>query len=176
MEPADKPSVGWAPAVATAEAAPAGALVETGGDVQAGKLVKTAKPGKVRKADKKSSRAGKGRTVIEYLPDADEIERSPVPRFAQVTLHLLLLCFASFAVWASVSQLDPVPMEAENINVPLDPPALGRWILLISTFPFFGDLASVKRLRRSDQDAKSTTPNNCFLCLTTVSGSATATG
>ena len=119
MEPADKPSVGSAPAVATAEAAPAGALVETGGDVQAGKLVKTAKPGKVRKADKKSSRGGKGRTVIEYLPDADEIERSPVPRFAQVTLHLLLLCFASFAVWASVSQLDQVVVAQGRLVNPL---------------------------------------------------------
>ena len=50
----------------------------------------------------------KGKTVVEYLPDADEIERSPVPRFAQVTLQVLVISLASFALWASMSQLDQV--------------------------------------------------------------------
>jgi len=54
-------------------------------------------------------RKGKSaKTAIEYLPDADEIERSPVPRMAQVTMHILLLAFVSFGIWASVSQLDQV--------------------------------------------------------------------
>ncbi len=53
-------------------------------------------------------KAANGKTVIEYLPDADEIERSPVPPFAQITMHVLLAAFASFAVWACVSQLDQV--------------------------------------------------------------------
>ena len=53
-------------------------------------------------------KTAKGKTVIEYLPDADEIERSPVPRFAQITMHVLLLAFASFALWATFSEVDLV--------------------------------------------------------------------
>ena len=48
------------------------------------------------------------KAAIEYLPDADEIERSPIPKLAQGALHLLLFAFASFVVWASVSELDMV--------------------------------------------------------------------
>lgn len=61
----------------------------------------------------------KGKTVIEYLPDADEIERSPVPAFAQITMHVLLLSFASFALWASVSQLDQVVVAQGRLVNPL---------------------------------------------------------
>jgi HlyD family secretion protein len=68
---------------------------------------------------KKAGKGPKGKTVIEYLPDADEIERSPVPRFAQVTMHVLLLSFAAFAVWASVSQLDQVVTAQGRLVNPL---------------------------------------------------------
>ncbi len=64
-------------------------------------------------------KAPKGKTVIEYLPDADEIERSPVPRFAQVTMHVLLAAFASFGVWACVSQLDQVVVAQGRLVNPL---------------------------------------------------------
>ncbi len=67
----------------------------------------------------KGRSAAKGKTVIEYLPDADEIERSPVPRFAQVTMHVLLLAFASFGVWACVSQLDQVVVAQGRLVNPL---------------------------------------------------------
>ena len=50
----------------------------------------------------------KGKTVIEYLPDADEIERSPVPRLAQITMHVLLTALVSFIAWSAFSQLDEV--------------------------------------------------------------------
>jgi hemolysin D len=50
----------------------------------------------------------KGLTVIEYLPDADEIERSPVPRYAQVTMHALLTLFGLALLWAAVSKIDQV--------------------------------------------------------------------
>jgi hemolysin D len=69
------------------------------------------KPGK--------GKSSRGKTVIEYLPDADEIERSPVPPFAQVTLHVLLLCFASFALWASLSQLDKVVVAQGRLVNPV---------------------------------------------------------
>src|SRR6185369_1696246 len=38
----------------------------------------------VKKARRAWFGAAKGKTIVEYLPDADEIERSPVPRYAQV--------------------------------------------------------------------------------------------
>lgn len=63
--------------------------------------------------------AGASKTVIEYLPDADEIERSPVPRFAQVTLHVLLLAFVSFMVWASVSKVDQVVVAQGRLVNPM---------------------------------------------------------
>jgi hemolysin D len=63
--------------------------------------------------------AGASKTVIEYLPDADEIERSPVPRFAQVTLHVLLLAFVSFLVWASISKVDQVVVAQGRLVNPL---------------------------------------------------------
>ena len=38
-----------------------------------------------------------GKTVLEYLPDADEIERSPVPRIAQFTVHALVTALIAAA-------------------------------------------------------------------------------
>lgn len=67
----------------------------------------------------KGGKGAKGKTVIEYLPDADEIERSPVPRFAQITMQVLLAAFASFAVWASLSQLDQVVLAQGRLVNPL---------------------------------------------------------
>lgn len=61
----------------------------------------------------------KGKTVIEYLPDADEIERSPVPGFARITLHVMLLAFASFGTWAYFSQLDQVIVAQGRLVNPL---------------------------------------------------------
>lgn len=61
----------------------------------------------------------RGRTVIEYLPDADEIERSPVPLTARLTLHVLLIGFAAFGVWANFSQLDQVVVAQGRLVNPL---------------------------------------------------------
>lgn len=65
------------------------------------------------------SKKSKGKTIVEYLPDADEIERSPVPRFAQFTIHILLLSLVVFSVWASVSQLDQVVVAQGRLVNPL---------------------------------------------------------
>jgi HlyD family secretion protein len=67
----------------------------------------------------KKGNSAKGKTVIEYLPDADEIERSPVPRFAQITLQVMVAAVISFAVWASVSQLDQVVVAEGHLINPL---------------------------------------------------------
>ncbi|MDB5896016.1 MAG: secretion protein HlyD [Rhodoferax sp.] len=63
--------------------------------------------------------SGNGRTAVDYLPDADEIERSPVPRFAQVTLHVLVLGLVAFAVWASLSKVDQVVIAQGRLVNPL---------------------------------------------------------
>lgn len=64
-------------------------------------------------------RGGKSGTAIDYLPDADEIERSPVPRAAQTTLHVLLLAVIAFVVWASFSQIDLVVAAQGRLINPL---------------------------------------------------------
>jgi hemolysin D len=62
--------------------------------------------------------AAKGKTVIEYLPDADEIERSPLPKFAQFTLHVLLVALASFGAWACFSEVDQVVVAQGSLVNP----------------------------------------------------------
>jgi len=47
-------------------------------------------------------------TVIEFLPDADEILRRPLPVAARITLHLLLVTLTSFIAWASLSEVDVI--------------------------------------------------------------------
>jgi HlyD family secretion protein len=61
----------------------------------------------------------RNKTVIEYLPDADEIERSPVPWAARLTLHVLLFSFVAFGLWANFSQLDQVVVAQGRLVNPL---------------------------------------------------------
>lgn len=49
-----------------------------------------------------------GSPVIEYLPDADEIERSPPPRIAQITIWIIVAGLASMLTWAFLAKLDQV--------------------------------------------------------------------
>jgi hemolysin D len=65
------------------------------------------------------SKIKKGKTAIEYLPDADEIERSPVPWFARLTLHLLVISLVVFIVWATFSKLEKVVTAAGSLVNPL---------------------------------------------------------
>lgn len=64
-------------------------------------------------------KVSKGKTAVEYLPDADELERSPVPGWAQITLRVLLLGVASFSLWASLSELDLVVVARGSLINPL---------------------------------------------------------
>jgi hemolysin D len=66
-----------------------------------------------------SGAAKPGKTIVEYLPDADEIERSPVPRYAQVTLQLLVLALVAFFLWAALSQIDQVVVARGRLVNPL---------------------------------------------------------
>ena len=91
MEPADKPSVSLL------------------AKARRGKFGLTAK-------EKKSSAAA---TVIEFLPDADEIERRPLPRRARITLHVVAAALISFLLWAIFSQVDLVVVSHGRLVTPL---------------------------------------------------------
>ncbi|MCX7178624.1 MAG: biotin/lipoyl-binding protein, partial [Proteobacteria bacterium] len=61
----------------------------------------------------------KDATVVEFLPDADEIERSPLPRMAQITLHVLLATLLTFLLWATFSEIDQVVVGHGRLVTPL---------------------------------------------------------
>lgn len=63
--------------------------------------------------------ATKNLTVIEFLPDADEIERSPLPHSARITLHVMLAALISFLIWASCSDLDRIVSAHGRLITPL---------------------------------------------------------
>ncbi len=68
---------------------------------------------------KKKSVAAKNATVIEFLPDADEIESSPLPVSARITLHFLVAALLSFVLWASFSELDRIVSANGRLITPL---------------------------------------------------------
>jgi hemolysin D len=71
------------------------------------------------KKDAKPKSGSSAKTAIEYLPDADEIERSPIPRGAQFTVHLLFIALIIFMVWATFSQLEKVVSAQGSLVNPL---------------------------------------------------------
>ncbi|MES2264492.1 MAG: HlyD family type I secretion periplasmic adaptor subunit [Pseudomonadota bacterium] len=56
----------------------------------------------------KRGRRDRDATEIEFLPDADAIERSPLPAFVRITLHVLAAAFVSFILWACLSQVEQI--------------------------------------------------------------------
>jgi HlyD family secretion protein len=48
------------------------------------------------------------KTAIDFLPDADEIERRPAPLVARLTLHVALLGFLAFLAYATWAELDVI--------------------------------------------------------------------
>lgn len=66
-----------------------------------------------------SKRQGKSQTEIDFLPDADAIERNPLPRFVRLTLHVMLGAFVTFIVWANVSQVEQVVIAHGKLVNPL---------------------------------------------------------
>lgn len=57
-----------------------------------------------------TSPEGKGsrQPSIDFLPDADAIERAPVARGVPITLYSLIALFLAFLLWAAFSELDQV--------------------------------------------------------------------
>lgn len=59
------------------------------------------------------------KTAIDFLPDADEIERRPLPLVARLTVHLLVVTLTVFFLWASLSEVDLVVNAKGRIVTPL---------------------------------------------------------
>lgn len=68
-----------------------------------------------------SKAAGDGahQTAIDFLPDADEIERRPLPVVARITVHLLVAALLVFLVWAWLSEVDLIVNAKGRIVTPL---------------------------------------------------------
>ncbi|UGQ46592.1 HlyD family type I secretion periplasmic adaptor subunit [Massilia endophytica] len=64
-------------------------------------------------------RRGSEETELDFLPDADAIERSPLPRSVRITLHLLVAAMAIFILWASLSKVDTVVTARGRLVNPL---------------------------------------------------------
>jgi hemolysin D len=47
-------------------------------------------------------------TELDFLPDADAIERSPLPPWLRITLHLLAGALVTFVLWASFSDVEKI--------------------------------------------------------------------
>lgn len=58
-------------------------------------------------------------TAVDFLPDADEIERRPLPRIARVTLHVLLAALVVFLLWATFSETELVVTAKGRLVTPL---------------------------------------------------------
>ena len=65
------------------------------------------------------SPVGTERAAFDFLPDADEIERRPMPRVARITLHLLVGAMLCFVVWAAVSRVDLIVVARGRLVTPL---------------------------------------------------------
>ena len=64
-------------------------------------------------------RGKKDETEIEFLPDADAIERGPLPKAVRLTLHTMLLAFVCFIIWACVSPVDKIVIAHGKLVNPL---------------------------------------------------------
>jgi HlyD family secretion protein len=66
----------------------------------------------------KSSVTALDPTDIEFLPDADEIERRPLPPYARITVHALALMLVCFLGWSSYAEIDEVVKAQGRITTP----------------------------------------------------------
>ena len=57
--------------------------------------------------------------VIDFLPDADEIELRPLPAFARITLPVLVCAMVAAVLWASFSEVDQVVVARGRLINPL---------------------------------------------------------
>ncbi|MCU0868225.1 MAG: HlyD family type I secretion periplasmic adaptor subunit [Burkholderiales bacterium] len=57
--------------------------------------------------------------VVDFLPDADEIERRPLPWLARVTLYALAAMLVAFVGWAALAEIDRVVVARGRLVTPL---------------------------------------------------------
>jgi hemolysin D len=65
-----------------------------------------------------SGRKADDPTEVEFLPDADEIERRPLPPYARITVHALAAMLVCFLVWASFAEIDEVVKAQGRLTTP----------------------------------------------------------
>ncbi len=58
-------------------------------------------------------------SIIDFMPDADEIERRPLPPSARLTLHLLAAAVLTFILVATFSEIDLVVSAKGRLITPL---------------------------------------------------------
>jgi len=57
---------------------------------------------------KPKRRRERDQTEIDFLPDADAIERSPLPPYLRITTQVLALALVTFIVWAAFSRVEKI--------------------------------------------------------------------
>lgn len=57
---------------------------------------------------KRTPAAPKDQVALDFLADADEMERAPLPSITRYTIHALTLALVIFAIWANVSKVEKV--------------------------------------------------------------------
>ncbi|MFY8015048.1 MAG: biotin/lipoyl-binding protein, partial [Limnohabitans sp.] len=65
------------------------------------------------------AKRGRDDTVIEFLPDADAIERLPLPAYVRSTVYVLAGAVVCFILWASFSQVEKVVVAQGRLMTPL---------------------------------------------------------
>lgn len=68
---------------------------------------------------KKAESLGHEGPVIEFLPDADAIERDPIPTYIRSTLWVLASTLVCFVAWASFSEVEQVVVAQGRLINPL---------------------------------------------------------
>jgi hemolysin D len=58
-------------------------------------------------------------TETEFLPDADEIERRPLPAYARITVHALTAMMVCFLGWSAFAEIDEVVKAQGRLATPL---------------------------------------------------------
>jgi len=68
---------------------------------------------------KKAKKPSVDSTALDFLPDADEIERRPLPISARITLHVFVTAFVVFILWATFSNVDRDVVTHGRLVTPL---------------------------------------------------------
>lgn len=68
---------------------------------------------------KRKGARGKDDTALDFLPDADAIERNPLPAYLRITVHALGLALLLFVLWASFSEVERVVVASGRLVNPL---------------------------------------------------------